>query len=97
MKLLERVRDVGVRRRLARSTIDCYQSWLLDFLRFCRQGGQWRTPAEIGAVDVRAFLTDLGKGRQLIASSQNQMLCATVFLYQRVLAQKNVVLHNATL
>jgi site-specific recombinase XerD len=88
MKLLERVRDVGVRRRLAESTIDCYQSWILDFLRFCRQGGRWRTPGEIGAVDVEPLLTDLARRRRLSASSQNQALCAIVFLYKRVLGDE---------
>ena len=34
MSLLDRVRDVGLRRRLARSTIACYQSWIREFLRF---------------------------------------------------------------
>jgi hypothetical protein len=53
MKLLDRVRDVGLRRRLARSTIACYQSWISEYLRFSRVApGRWRPPEELGAGDV---------------------------------------------
>jgi hypothetical protein len=52
MKLLDRVRDVGLRRRLARSTIACYQSWITEFLRFSRLEGRWRMPAELRAAEV---------------------------------------------
>jgi hypothetical protein len=36
MKLLERMRNVAMQRRLARATIDCYLEWVESFLRFCR-------------------------------------------------------------
>jgi hypothetical protein len=45
MKLLDRVRDVAARRHLAASTVECYQAWILAFLRFCRDGSRWRPPA----------------------------------------------------
>jgi hypothetical protein len=38
MKLLERVRDVAMRRHLATATIECYQAWIRDFLLFARVG-----------------------------------------------------------
>src|SRR5438874_2901239 len=88
MKLLERVRDVGIRRRLANVTIECYQMWIEQFLRFSRVEGRWRDPAELRATDVEAFLTHLARDRQLSASSQNQATCAIVFLYQQVLADE---------
>jgi integron integrase len=88
MKLLHRVRDVACRRRLARSTIDCYQAWITDFLRFSRFDGRWRTPAELGAADVERFLTHLARDRRVAASTQNQALCAIVFLYKPVLADE---------
>src|SRR5437870_1186867 len=85
MKLLQRVRDVGLCRRLAKSTIECYQSWIGEFLRFSRVPGRWRPPQELHAADVERFLTHLARDRRVSASTQNQALCAIVFLYQRVL------------
>jgi hypothetical protein len=64
MKLLERVGDVGLRRRLAASTIACYQSWIAEFLRFSRAQGRWRTPAELFAADVERYLTHLARDRR---------------------------------
>jgi hypothetical protein len=32
MKLLDRVRDAGLRRRLAGVTLDCYAQWIEQFL-----------------------------------------------------------------
>ncbi len=35
MKLLDRVHAVGMRRRLSPLTIECYQRWIYQFLRYC--------------------------------------------------------------
>ena len=86
MKLLDRVRDVGLRRRLAASTIACYQSWINEFLRFSRSGGSWRRPGELFAADVERYLNHLARDRRVSASTQNQAVCAIVFLYKQVLA-----------
>jgi integron integrase len=86
MKLLQRMRDVGLRRRLSDSTIDCYQSWVRQFLYFCRDGDEWRRPHELGAREVESFLTHLAARKRVSASTQNQALCAIVFLYKHVLA-----------
>lgn len=42
MKLLERVAEVGMRRRLSPLTIECYQRWIRDFLSY------WAAPREKG-------------------------------------------------
>ena len=76
MALLDRVREVGLRRRLARSTIACYQSWIREFLRFSKRDGRWRTPAELGAADVERYLSHLARDRRVSASTQNQALVA---------------------
>jgi integron integrase len=88
VKLLERVRRVGLRLHLAAATIECYQTWVGQFLRFARVDGRWRTPAELGTPDVEAFLTHLARDRRLSASSQNQAMCAIVFLYKQVLVDE---------
>jgi integron integrase len=86
MRLLERVRDVAMRRHLAPTTIQCYQLWIAEFLKFSRVGGCWREPCNLGAPEVGTFLTHLARDRKLSASSQNQATCAIVFLYKHVLA-----------
>ena len=63
MKLLDRVRDAGLRRRLAASTIACYQSWINEFLRFSRSNGTWRRPGELFAADVERYLNHLARDR----------------------------------
>jgi integron integrase len=88
MKLLERVKDVGLRLHLAGNTIDCYSRWIREFLAFHRDGKHWRHPRELGAEHVQAFLTHLAKQRRLAASSQNQATNAIVFLYKQVLADE---------
>jgi integron integrase len=88
MKLLERIKDVAIRRHLAGATVHCYLSWIREFLRFCRVDGVWKHPRELGAAEVERFLTYLARDRRLSASSQNQATCAIVFLYKQVLADE---------
>src|SRR2546423_7046830 len=88
MKLLERLAVVGARRHLSPLTIECYQRWVGQFLAFCRVEGRWRTPAELRAPEVEAFLNHLAVERRLSASSQNQAINAIVFLYKQVLADE---------
>src|SRR5688500_10596201 len=86
MKLLEQLRNVARRRRLADNTIDAYSLWVRQFLTFCAQRhGRWKHPAELVTADVEAFLNDLVVCRRLSASSQNQALNALVFVYRHVL------------
>ena len=93
MKILQRVADVGIRRRLAKSTVEHYQAWIADFLRFSRLDGQWRAPGELFVADVEKYLTHLARDRRLSASSQNQAVCAIVFLYRQVLCEELGVDH----
>jgi integron integrase len=47
--------------------------------------GRWRHPRDMGAAEVRVFLTHLAAERRVSASTQNQALNALVFLYREVL------------
>jgi site-specific recombinase XerD len=86
MKLLEQVAPVCRRRGLAGSTCDAYWSWIKAYLRFCAAARkQWAHPAELGTADVELYLNHLVGQRHLSASSQDQALCALVFLYTHVL------------
>src|SRR5262245_45418059 len=90
MKLMDQVVLVGQRLRLARNTIDGYAGWIRGYLEFCAaQRRQWTHPKDLGTTDVEAFLNELVVRRCLSASSQNQALCALVFLYRHVL--ENVI------
>ena len=86
MKLLDRLAEVARLRRLSANTLDAYSGWVRDFLSFCRgPAGAWRHPTELGTEDVERYLNDLVSRRRLLASSQNQALCALVFRYRNVL------------
>jgi integron integrase len=88
MALMDQIRDVGLVRRLAPSTIGCYQGWIRDFLRFHREQGRWRHPRDLGTAHVEAYLTHLARDRRVAASTQNQALNAIVFLYRHVIADQ---------
>ena len=74
---------------LADSTREQYTRWVEQFFRFHRQpDGRWRTPGELRGADVGAFLTHMAVERRLSESSQNQAICALVFLYETVLVDE---------
>lgn len=86
MKLLEQLALVARRRGLARATQDVYAYWVGDYLRFTAgKHGEWKRPEDLGTDDVEAYLNHLVGARHLAGSTQNQALCALVFLYQQVL------------
>lgn len=86
MKLLEKLSLVARRRGLARATHDVYAYWVSDYLRFSsRKYGEWKRPEELHTDDVEAYLNHLVGDRHLAGSTQNQALCAVLFLYQHVL------------
>jgi integron integrase len=91
MKLVERVGRTARQRGMAANTAECYQRWVVEFLRWAKGNevqGRWRSPAELGAKEVGEFLTYLANDRKVAASTQNQACNAIVFLYRRVLADE---------
>lgn len=62
-------------------TEHAYVQWIKAFILF----HQKRHPREMGAAEIRAFLTHLAVERNVAASTQNQALNARVFLYREVL------------
>jgi len=89
MKLMERL-DRGCRTaHLAKSTRQQYLRWVEQFLRFHRlENGTWQRPQTLCGDAVGQFLTHLAVERRLSESSQNQALCAIIFLYERVLLEE---------
>ncbi len=85
-KLEDRLRDTLRLKQYSPRTVETYIQWHKRFVLFQAQAsGRMRHPAEIGAVEVTAFLTHLAEKLNLAASSQNQVLNALVFLFWEVL------------
>ena len=80
-RLLDQVRDVIRRLHYSIRTEQADVDWIRRFILFHGK----RRPAEIGAVEVEAFLTHLAAQGQVASSTQNQALNAIVFLYRQVL------------
>jgi integron integrase len=82
-KLLDQMRQ-GLRlRHLSIRTEKAYVQWAKRFILFHHK----RHPADMGAPEIRAFLTYLAVEGQRAASTQNVALQALLFLYRHVLKQ----------
>ena len=82
-RLLEQLRDAVRRRHYSLRTEDTYVHWVKRFIYFSGK----RHPAEMGAVEVTAFLNYLAREKNVAAATQNQALSALLFLYKEVLGQ----------
>lgn len=80
-KLLEQVRSVARLRHLSLRTEEAYSDWIRRFILFHHK----RHPSEMGADQIRQFLSHLAVTGRVSASTQNQALCALLFLYRDVL------------
>jgi site-specific recombinase XerD len=85
--LLDRVRDAIRARHYSRRTEKAYVHWIKRYIFFHGK----RHPAEMGAPEVRKFLTALAVDGGVAASTQNQALSALLFLYREVLARRPAV------
>jgi integron integrase len=80
-RLLDRVRHAARVRHYSPRTEACYVEWATRYLRF----HGLRHPTAMGGPAIEMFLTDLAVNRHVAASTQNQAVCALLFLYQEVL------------
>jgi integron integrase len=83
-KLLDRVRETIRFNRYSPRTEQAYVDWIERFIRF----HGIRHPKDMGADEVRAFLTHLATELDVAASTQNQAFSALLFLYREVLQQR---------
>ena len=65
-------------------TEEAYVLWVRRFVAFHGR----RHPAELGEVEISAFLTDLAVRGRVSSSTQNQALGALLFLYREVLGRR---------
>ena len=91
-RLLDRVRQTIRVKHYSPKTEKAYTSWVRHFVIFHGK----RHPDELGATEVSAFLSHLANVRKVSASTQNQALCALLFLYREVLGRDLVWLDDLT-
>jgi len=77
----ERVRLAVRQRHYSPRTEKSYVGWVRRFLAFHR----YADPVEMGAAEVRAYLTHLAVRQRVSASTQNQAFSALLFLFREVL------------
>jgi len=86
-KLLDQVSDALRTKHYSYRTEQTYLDWIKRYILFHHK----RHPNEMGANEIRAFLTHLAVERKVAASTQNQALSAILFLY-RIVLQKEITL-----
>jgi integron integrase len=83
-RLLTQVRQAIRLHQYSRRTEEAYLGWVRRYVRFSGM----RHPAELGAEDVRRFLTALADRGGVSASTQTQALSGLLFLYRQVLGRE---------
>lgn len=80
----ERAREAMRLRHMSHRTEKTYLYWMRRFHSFCHG----RDPSQATAEKVTEFLTLLSTRDKLAASTQNQALCAIVFMFKHVLGME---------
>ena len=80
-RLLDQVRHVIRCKHHSIRTEQTYLEWIKRFIYF----NDRKHPKDLGTGHISAFLTHLAVQRKVAASTQNQALCALVFLYKEVI------------
>ncbi len=83
-KLLEQLRDTLRVKHYSYRTEQTYVDWTHRYVLFHDK----RHPKDMGAPEIEAFLTYLAVELKVAASTQNQALCALLFLYRHVIRQE---------
>ena len=81
--LLEQVRDILRLKHYSFRTEESYVAWIRRYILFHHK----THPKDMGTGHIEAFLTDLAVQGKVAAATQNQALCALLFLYREVLRQ----------
>jgi integron integrase len=83
-KLLDQLRHELRTEHYALSTEEAYVDWVYRYILFHDK----RHPQEMGAEEIKQFLTHLAVERHVAASTQNQALCALLYFYRKVLKRE---------
>ncbi|TAM45671.1 MAG: integron integrase [Gammaproteobacteria bacterium] len=91
-RLLDQVRDAIRVRHYSLRTEVTYLQWIKRFILFHNK----RHPRDMGEKEITAFLAYLAVNKNVAASTQNQALAATLFLYKEVLGRELDWMDNIT-
>lgn len=83
-KLLDRVRATLRAKHYSYRTEKSYIYWIKRFILFHKK----RHPLEMAEMEINRFLNHLAIAEKVSASTQNQALCAIIFLYKQILGKK---------
>jgi integron integrase len=83
-KLLDQLSQAIRSRHYSRKTEATYIHWIKRFIFFHHV----RHPKDMAEPEINAFLTHLAVKEHVSASTQNQALCAIIFLYKHVINRK---------
>lgn len=82
--LIDDFRNAVRSKNYSPNTFKAYWPHVVDFLRFCKIGDNWRRPEQLGDAEVTLYLTMLAVRRNVAPSTQNQALAALIFLYRYI-------------
>jgi integron integrase len=82
-QLLTKVREKIRRKNYSYRTEKAYIRWIVRYVKFHK----YTHPDKLGEDEIVGFLNWLANKRNVAASTQNQALCALIFLYKQVLEQ----------
>ncbi len=80
-KLLDQVKTMIRLKHYSQKTEKSYCYWVRQYIYFHNK----KHPKKMGENEIRAFLNHLAVDKKVAASTQNQALCAIIFLYREVL------------
>jgi metal-responsive CopG/Arc/MetJ family transcriptional regulator len=90
-KLLEQAREILRIKHYSYRTEEFYLAWMRQYILFHNK----RHPKEMGSIEIEAFLSHLAVNEEVAASTQNQALCALLFLYRHVLKLESPLTFDA--
>ncbi len=90
LKLLDEVRRVLRVKNYSYRTEKTYIHWIRKFILFNNK----KHPLQMAETEINHFLTFLALKQKVSASTQNQALCALLFLYKSVLNKEIGRLEN---
>ncbi len=91
-KLLTQVQEAIRTRHYSLRTEEAYLNWIKRFILFHNK----RHPTEMAEQEINQYLTYLAVKGRVAASTQNQALCAILFLYKEVLKKEIGYLEDIT-
>lgn len=91
-KLLDRVRNAIRIKGYSYSTEKNYVKWIRQYILY----HQKQHPSNLDELHVRAFLNHLVNQLSVAPSTQNQALCALLFLYREVIGKKDFYINGLT-